>query len=812
MIATTPNTEVQIPWYTRIELPTLLPGVLLSIVMVLSVIQSIAGANWATGLDVLLSIVLPALIVGIVFARISWLPMWLAHPLSAALGIAWSIQQIGPLLAQQVAREFGPVLAGRLGTWGEQASEILLRTFVWLRILQAGGRGEDIVLFIVTLTLLTWVLGYGTGWLLFRSDRTWLAVVLNAVMILINYTFTLPKPTGLFFLFLAAALLLLVHQNVIRQQRIWQVAQIDFPAFLSWRFMTAAGMVGLMVVLITSVLPGTVTSTEAARAWQVLRSPFTSIREGWQDAFSTINAPPGTSNSFVTRSVGVGGARALGDAIVMLVRTNKFEYWRAVAFDRYTGRSWQSVVGERARADLGVATPELARTFFQPGALVPQVDLRGRTIVTQTIELVQARSDNLLMVGGQFMSSSLPVRIQHGYVTGSDQTVLPNFTETAAVFTDVTLQQSQIYTVTGYVSTIDEQSLRQAGTNYPEWVTSSYLQLPDTVPQRVRDRAQEIVRQSRVDNPYDQALRIQESLRGFTYDESRPAPPEGRDWVDYFLFDTQRGYCDDFATSMVVMLRSLNIPARWVQGYAGGTVDPQLRAYVVRESVAHSWVEVYFPGYGWQRFEPTPAPYASVPVRPATPPDDPSSLDNDPGGASNALSDPDEIMRRLREMNEQQQAEGNPEELRRLLAEREAQQRQQTLLLIGAVVAVLLTLIGVGLFVVQREMHGLSPAEGAYARLGRLARWGGIPQQPHVTPREYAEELGRVAPEQRESISRIVEAYVTERYSPVQPAPNEDPSLLWQALRWPLISRLAARFVEQARERPQANRRRIGRK
>src|SRR5258708_14760912 len=70
---------------------------------------------------------------------------------------------------------------------------------------------------------------------------------------------------------------------------------------------------------------------------------------------------------------------------------------------------------------------------------------------------------------------------------------------------------------------------------------------------------------------------------------------------------------------MVVRLCSLNVPARLAQGYAGGTIDPQANAYVVRESVGHSWPEVYFPGYGWQRFEPTPASYASLPVRPAQP-------------------------------------------------------------------------------------------------------------------------------------------------------------------------------------------------
>src|SRR2546429_2440647 len=105
MVATTPRQTPYVPWYLRWELPTVIPGVLLALVMVWSVVQSIVLSNWANGLEVLTSIVVPALLVGVIFARLPWLPGWLAHILSAALGIAWSVQRIGPLLAQQIAQE-----------------------------------------------------------------------------------------------------------------------------------------------------------------------------------------------------------------------------------------------------------------------------------------------------------------------------------------------------------------------------------------------------------------------------------------------------------------------------------------------------------------------------------------------------------------------------------------------------------------------------------------------------------------------------------------------------------------------------------
>src|SRR5699024_5636170 len=92
-----------------------------------------------------------------------------------------------------------------------------------------------------------------------------------------------------------------------------------------------------------------------------------------------------------------------------------------------------------------------------------------------------------------------------------------------------------------------------------------------------------------------------------------PYPEAEQDYVDQFLFDTQLGYCDNYSTSMVVMLRTLNIPARWVKGFTGGQqIDDTLanandshHVYTITNANAHSWVEVYFPNIGWVPFEPT---------------------------------------------------------------------------------------------------------------------------------------------------------------------------------------------------------------
>src|SRR5260370_19714909 len=105
---------------------------------------------------------------------------------------------------------------------------------------------------------------------------------------------------------------------------------------------------------------------------------------------------------------------------------------------------------------------------------------------------------------------------------------------------------------------------------------------------------------------YVKAAALETYLRGnFTYSTHVVAIPPDRDWVDYFLFDSKEGYCDYFATTMVVLLRAEGVPARVASGFAPGEFDPSTGVSMVRENHAHSWVEAYFPRFGWITFEPS---------------------------------------------------------------------------------------------------------------------------------------------------------------------------------------------------------------
>jgi len=130
-----------------------------------------------------------------------------------------------------------------------------------------------------------------------------------------------------------------------------------------------------------------------------------------------------------------------------------------------------------------------------------------------------------------------------------------------------------------------------------------YLALPP-LDNRISKLAESIT--SAAPNNYDKAVAMERYLRthfGYTLDLSRTIP---RDPLAYFLFERKKGHCEYFASSMAVMLRSLGVPSRIVTGFRGGEFNDLTDQYVVRASNAHSWVEAYFPTYGWVSFDPTP--------------------------------------------------------------------------------------------------------------------------------------------------------------------------------------------------------------
>ena len=154
--------------------------------------------------------------------------------------------------------------------------------------------------------------------------------------------------------------------------------------------------------------------------------------------------------------------------------------------------------------------------------------------------------------------------------------------------------------------------LRTNPPEYPLEVQREYLQLPKLDP-RIAQMAQQVT--THASSPYEKAAQLEGYLRThFAYTLQLPSTTPA-DPIAYFLFVRRRGHCEYFASSMAVMLRTLGIPSRVVNGFSGGQFNDLTGQYVIRASEAHSWVEAYIPGAGWVEFDPTPAGAPQIQTR-----------------------------------------------------------------------------------------------------------------------------------------------------------------------------------------------------
>lgn len=350
-----------------------------------------------------------------------------------------------------------------------------------------------------------------------------------------------------------------------------------------------------------------------------------------------IQEPPGSAGAAdiqqpsLPRDHLLTGGPANSENIVMTIRTGEFPpapnpsvtfdapryYWRSTVYDRYVGAGW--VTGAVTRQNIAANTP-----------LIPGL-LNGYRLVHLDVRMIEPEGG--LFWSGTLFSADVPLIVNWRVRPPSDLFADQSALLQADLFAVET--KAGGYRADAYVPMPAIADLRAAGAEYPAGISVRYLQLPATVPNRVHDLARQIT--DGLVNPYERAQTIENYLRGnYPYDLEVPPPPEGRDVADYFLFDLKKGYCDYFATAMVVLARSSGIPARFVSGYSPGAYDAFGAQYIVRESDAHSWAEVYFPGIGWIEFEPT----ASLPQIERTGASMPASLEDRSGedSASELLS------------------------------------------------------------------------------------------------------------------------------------------------------------------------------
>ncbi|NOZ72679.1 MAG: transglutaminase domain-containing protein [Chloroflexi bacterium] len=724
--------------------------------MLTNLAWSMVSAQWSSGLEQLFPVVILASLAGTLIA-LSGFGRGFATLYSLIVGsatILFSLSRLAP--------------AGLNGQ--ERVYHILTRLYVWMQAALTPQPLADNLVFVLILAILMWILAFGATWAYFREQEKWQAILPTGLAMLVNLYYAPPQLNAYFVLYLFSAILLLIRATLSEHEREWRQAHVFFPFDISFDFMRDGVLFALFVIITAWVLPTSMSQGKMSALLDPLQKPWQQFQQEWDKLFSTLNYGRTVGVPSFGTSLALGGPRTVTDELIMDVDTPVDRYYRAAVYDTYLPGGWV------LRQSVGIK-------IGQEAIVLPTY--KARLIITETITTYQP--GNVLFAAPQPIAVELPadarVLLLEPEETTSDETAPPKG-EYAMLVSQRSLRAGDSYVVHSAIAIPTIAELRSDHSNYPQSIRERYLQLPDTVPPRVFDLTEDIVKN--LDNPYDRAKQIETFLRGYAYNDQIPGPVPGQDAVDYFLFEERQGYCNYYASSMVVMLRHLGIPARLAAGYATGEYQEATGLYRIRDRDSHTWVEVYFPTYGWVEFEPT----ASEPVlpRPAgTAPADEDKGTNPGTGAGDLNPDkenniplPDEVG-----LNSS-----------KTTTFKWLNQNLGIILLLGSIIGILLVSIW-SVRRLQRPQRGRRPfmrtvppefSSRLWHKLMRWCRRLGISPSPSLTPYEQAALMRQTLPQAGAKITTIAELYARDLYSPYEITPTDasEAQLSWLELR-PLL-------------------------
>jgi transglutaminase-like putative cysteine protease len=516
---------------------------------------------------------------------------------AAMARLAWRV------IGMRAADTYAMQAAIALGELASTTGVVLARCHTWIIALAEGQAVFDPVPASIVWRWAMWgVAGWG-GWVI-QARRHALGAAMPAMLIGAGALSYAGRRSVSVLLMLAGCLLLiaLLAQQSRRQR--WVEAGAAYPASKGRAIVSMAAVATLGLVVAGAAAPAL--SISRISGWlEARRRSQAEGQPGLAHSLGIASAASGPAAAFqaarqpgLPREMLIGSGPELSLRLVMTVEAQipngwaPSLYWRSFTYDEYTGRGWASSATEQRS--------------WAAGQLLSAPQASHHLLIEQIIRPLDA-GDGTVYAAGQ------PVRMDR---TSDVATRPPD-----DLF-GVQIDPSQRYTVWSSVPTVTSDTLKATGIRYPDWIRARYLSLPASVPERVKDLAISLT--AGEPTPYDRVEAIEGYLREIPYSLDVSRPPLGRDVVDYFLYDLHQGYCDYYASAMVVLARAAGIPARLAVGYAEGNYDLNSRHFRVTKADAHSWAEVYFPNIGWVPFEATanrPPLEASQELPPgATPP------------------------------------------------------------------------------------------------------------------------------------------------------------------------------------------------
>ncbi len=738
----------------------------LLLVIMYTTIWCVQAAGWVEHMEVLSLTGGLGLLIGVLTAKQRRLPSIAVHCMVIVFALL--------LTMWQTAGAF----------YNGSVPRVIVNMRAWIDLAFNGGTNTDDATFLFLIAALIFLMAYSSAWLVYRFRLPWIMIFANATILLINLSFIPSGYVVFLIVFLVASLLLVLRFHLYDSLQHWRNQRLRFSDDLGWDFMQAGALISLGIVIFSWVMPWGYINEDMAQIWNT--GTWQAVIDNFNRVVAINGGVSAANHGSFRDTLTLGGNPNLTQEIVFRVKTDDgSQYLNSLSYDAYDGRTWR-------------ISPTSSQVI-KKDTILPAVTNVAHQI-KQTVNVVNPPNEQNPYILGSPQISSLGQDAQVLSLNATGESI-------SWVRTNGPMAAGNIYTVTSYVSSADEKSLQAVPmpadspkfpsnfegalpiSYYDPNVVRTYTQLPKNLDPNIGLLTKQVT--ANRNTMYAKTIALEAYLRSHYAYNVNINLPAGEEGVSWFLFRSgHQGYCNYFASSMVVMARELGIPARVVIGYTHGTQDPQKHDWVIRGADAHAWVQIYFGGYGWINFEPS-ASFSDFSRPQPNQFGTASGTNSSSTGGSAAAPQARRINRGL----DQPESASN--------ATTGANHSQVSPVGIAGTFLgwlLLLALIGLVVFALwwSRLFRGQRLSARIYGRICLLSEWVGLRPARSQTPYESLQDLAQVSKSQAVSLERFGDIYVRELWA--DPESLEHPRKtgeidelpgLWQRMQTGLFKDLA---------------------
>jgi transglutaminase-like putative cysteine protease len=748
----------------------------------LTLAWSIDDASWVIGPRGLTDFLAWAIVLGIgwgfVSAKVGW-PRWQAH----LVGAVFAALLVPMIVGSRLIVGGGPVdwfqatAAAVVDAWTDLAVEGLPFTT------QVGH-------FMLVLGLLAWATGQYAGYVTFHHRRPLNAVIVIGVALVVNMSLTLRDQLIYLVIYSLASLFLLIRLHAYDERTVWIRHRIGDAASLGGLYLRGGSVFVASAVILALFLTSAASSSPLAPLWSGVDQRLIDVGQEVQRVLGAGGGSTRLSSVDFGDSAVISGQWTTDSTPVLDIQVppkSPAYYWRAVSYDKFNGRAW--LWSQTTNVVVPAGAPAMSGNADDPAGLpdrqnvtftVQELNFNPKSIFAPDTPVAVDIDSRLTAVPGipEGTSGTIPDYFGGMFSDGSG-----GYTVTASVPIDFSVDP--VHGRTG-------NELRVAGTDYPDSVKARYLNYDATLIGPATRKLMAAILAAHPEatkSPYDMALSITNYLKyegGFTYSSDVTNVACGGDLPVECFARTKQGYCLYYASTLALLLRSQGIPARMAEGFLPGARTGNEET--ILKSGSHAWVEVYFPGYGWQMFDPTGGPAARDTSLPAGP------VVSAPPATPHASQGPDvPDPRRSIRPTPNGGAAGTTGG---------GGSGSGPFIVIGLLLAVAMG--GLAFIAWQRGPRAASEPDAVWRSITGLARRFGFAPRPSQTVFEYSSQLGEVIPNARPDLQTVARAKVEVAYGRGQLGDDRIRALrdAQRRLRVALLALVFRRRERRERRRP----------